>query len=125
MTAAPQWSSNAPDKIADDWQVIAARAPRMASTMGRYLTQTSTFLAPRSIDAASIALRQLAFWLLEHTDVTAVADITGRPPIGRYCFGPSSSEPALSPRPAATMTMPIVMELLFPFCMKLASIDLD
>ena len=74
--AAPQWSSNGPDKIADDWQVIAARAPRMASTMGRYLTQTSTFLAPRSIDAASIALRQLAFWLLEHTDITAIASIT-------------------------------------------------
>ncbi|HAS09247.1 MAG TPA: integrase [Acidimicrobiaceae bacterium] len=76
MTAAPQWSSNAPDKIADDWQAIAARAPRMASTMGRYLTQTSTFLAPASIDAASTALRQLAFWLLEHTDVTAIGAVT-------------------------------------------------
>jgi site-specific recombinase XerD len=76
MTAAAQWVSNSPDKIADDWQVIAARAPRMASTMGRYLTQTSTFLAPRSIEAASISLRQLAFWLLEHTDVTALAAIT-------------------------------------------------
>lgn len=74
--AAAPWSSNAPDKIADDWQVIAARAPRMASTMGRYLTQTSTFLAPRSIEAASIALRQLAFWLLEHSDVTAIASVT-------------------------------------------------
>jgi site-specific recombinase XerD len=74
--AAAPWLSNGPDKITDDWQAIAARAPRMASTMGRYLTQTSTFLAPASIDAASIALRQLAFWLLEHTDVTAVGAVT-------------------------------------------------
>jgi site-specific recombinase XerD len=70
---APQ--PNSPDKIAHDWDVIATRAPRLAATLGRYLTQASTFLAPRSIDAASIALRQFAFWLLEHTDVTAVAAI--------------------------------------------------
>ncbi len=67
---------NSPDKIAHDWAVIVARAPRLAATLGRYLTQASTFLAPRSIDAASIALRQFAFWLLEHTDVTAVAAIS-------------------------------------------------
>ena len=75
MTAA-EWVSNGPDKIAEDWQTIAARAPRMASTMGRYLTQASTFLAPRSIDAASIALRQFALWLLDNTDITAVAAVT-------------------------------------------------
>ena len=71
---APQ--PNSPDKVAHDWAVIAARAPRLAATLGRYLTQASTFLAPRSIDAASIALRQFAFWLLDHTDVTAVAAVS-------------------------------------------------
>ena len=71
-----EWWSNSPDKIGDDWQAIAARAPRMASTMGRYLTQAATFLAPRSIDAASIALRQFAFWLLANTDVTAIAAVS-------------------------------------------------
>ncbi|HSP27047.1 MAG TPA: tyrosine-type recombinase/integrase [Ilumatobacteraceae bacterium] len=76
MTAVAQPAPMSPDKIGDDWQVIAARAPRMASTMGRYLTQTSTFLAPRTIDASSIALRQLALWLLEHTDVTAIGAVT-------------------------------------------------
>lgn len=77
MTAgAVEWASNSPDKIADDWQVIAARAPRMASMLGRYLTQSSTFLAPRSIDAASTALRQFAFWLLDNTEVTAIAAVT-------------------------------------------------
>lgn len=76
MSAAAQPASTAPDKIGDDWQTIAALAPQMASTMGRYLTQASTFLAPRSIDAASIALRQLALWLLEHTDVTAIGAVT-------------------------------------------------
>ena len=74
--AAAEWLSNSPDKIADDWQLIAARAPRVASTMGRYLTQASTFLAPRSIDAASIALRQFALWLLANTTVTAIAAVT-------------------------------------------------
>ncbi|HVL94056.1 MAG TPA: site-specific integrase [Acidimicrobiales bacterium] len=74
--AAPSPQPNSPDKIAHDWAVIAARAPRLAATLGRYLTQASTFLAPRSIDAASIALRQFAFWLLEHTDVTAVAAVS-------------------------------------------------
>ncbi len=74
--AATEWASKSPDKIGDDWQAIAARAPRMASTLGRYLTQSSTFLAPRSIDATSIALRQFAFWLLDRTEVTAIAAVT-------------------------------------------------
>lgn len=76
MTATRAPQQNSADKIGNDWQTIAVAAPRMASTMGRYLTQASTFLAPASIDAASIALRQLALWLLEHTDVTAVAAIS-------------------------------------------------
>ena len=76
MTAVPAPQLNSPDKIAHDWDAIAARAPRLAATLGRYLTQASTFLAPRSVDAASIALRQFAFWLLDHTDVTAVAAVS-------------------------------------------------
>ena len=32
----------------------------MADTMGRYLSQVATFLAPRSVEAAEAALRQLA-----------------------------------------------------------------
>ncbi len=75
MSALPAPQSNSPDKIAHDWDVITTRAPRLAATLGRYLTQASTFLAPRSVDAASIALRQFAFWLLDDTDVTAVAAI--------------------------------------------------
>lgn len=77
MTAAAQKvASNSPDKITGDWEAIAARAPRLASTMGRYLSQTSTFLAARTIEAESIALRQFAFWLLDHTDVTTIAAVT-------------------------------------------------
>jgi site-specific recombinase XerD len=44
--------------------------------MRRYLAQLSTLLAPRSVVVAEGALRQLARWLTQHTDVTAVADIT-------------------------------------------------
>jgi site-specific recombinase XerD len=44
--------------------------------MRRYLVQLTTFLAPRSVDAADNALRQLARWLTANTDVTTVAAIT-------------------------------------------------
>ena len=61
---------------ANEWTEIAADAPQLAATMSRYLTQAATFLAPRSVDAADIALRQLARWLLTHTDIDAVAAIS-------------------------------------------------
>ena len=59
-----------------EWAELSARAPQLTATMRRYLVQLSTFLAPRSVEAADNTLRQLAGWLTEHTDVTAVADIT-------------------------------------------------
>jgi integrase len=62
-------------KSASEWAQIAAQAPRMADTLGGYLSQATTFLAPRSIDVADTLLRQFAFWLLEHTDVRAVAAV--------------------------------------------------
>jgi integrase len=58
-----------------EWAEIAARAPRLADTMGRYLAQAATFLAPTSVEAADNAFRQLARWLLAHTDITVVAAI--------------------------------------------------
>jgi integrase len=58
-----------------DWAAIAARAPRLADTMARYLAQAGTFLAPRSVDVADSTLRQLARWLVASTNVTAVGDI--------------------------------------------------
>jgi site-specific recombinase XerD len=69
---APQEVSS---KYASEWAEIAAQAPKMADTLGRYLSQASTFLAPRSVESADTVLRQFARWLLEHTDVHAVADI--------------------------------------------------
>ncbi len=65
----------AASKAAADWAQIATRAPKMADTLGRYLTQSATFLAPRSVDVADLVLRQLAGWLLEHSDVRAVAGV--------------------------------------------------
>ena len=47
----------------------------MADTLGRYLSQASTFLAPRSVEVADVVLRQFARWLLEHTDVRTVAAV--------------------------------------------------
>jgi site-specific recombinase XerD len=66
----------APDASNREWEVLSARAPQLAATMRRYLIQLSTFLAPRSVDAADITLRQFARWLTDHTDVTVVATIT-------------------------------------------------
>jgi site-specific recombinase XerD len=75
MTVVPVASADAGAVSASEWVDIAAIAPELASTMGRYLRQASTFLAPRSVDAADIALRQLARWLVHHTDRRSVADI--------------------------------------------------
>jgi site-specific recombinase XerD len=60
---------------ASDWAWIASRAPQMADTLGRYLSQVGTVLAPNSVLAADLALRQFARWLLEHSDVLTVAGI--------------------------------------------------
>jgi hypothetical protein len=48
----------------------------MAVTMGRYLTQASTFLAPASVHVADYTLRQMAEWLLANTTTVTVAGIT-------------------------------------------------
>jgi site-specific recombinase XerD len=50
-------------------------APRVTATMRRYLRQLGTFLAPRSVDAAENALRQLARWLVTEAGISAVGDI--------------------------------------------------
>ena len=62
-------------KATSEWVQIAAQAPQMADTLGRYLVQVGAFLAPRSVEAADTALRQLARWLLDHTDIRSVAGI--------------------------------------------------
>jgi site-specific recombinase XerD len=48
------------------WAAIAAHAPALASTMGRYLGQVATFLAPGSVEAADKALRNFARYLVDH-----------------------------------------------------------
>jgi site-specific recombinase XerD len=60
---------------AKEWADIAAEAPEMAATMGRYLSQIATFLAPASVVAADNALRQLAGWALANTGIESVAQI--------------------------------------------------
>jgi site-specific recombinase XerD len=47
----------------------------MAATMGSYLRQAATFLAPLSIDVADNTLRQLSRFLLANTTITAVGDV--------------------------------------------------
>ena len=65
----PGWHAEA------EWSQIAAAAPQVAAVMRRYLRQLGTFLAPRSIDAADSALRQLARWMVTEAGLTAVGDI--------------------------------------------------
>ena len=54
---------------------IEQAAPQLAATMGRYLTQVAAFLAPRSVEVADAALRQLSRWILTGTGIEAVAQI--------------------------------------------------
>ena len=61
--------------IAADWAAIAGQAPQLVDTMARYLAQAGTFLAPASVDSASIGMRQLCRWLLADTDIRSVAGI--------------------------------------------------
>jgi site-specific recombinase XerD len=73
MQAIEKHCSESP--IIAEWAVFAAQAPQLADTMARYLTQAGTFLAPASVDSASIGMRQLCRWLLAHTDIRTVASI--------------------------------------------------
>ncbi len=50
--------------------------PQASATIGRYVQQLSTFLAPHSVELADITLRQLVRWMAAETDVTTVAGIT-------------------------------------------------
>lgn len=61
--------------ISTAWAVIAAQGPQLVDTMGRYLAQAATFLAPASVDSASLALRQLCRWLITNTEIRSVAGI--------------------------------------------------
>jgi integrase len=69
---APQGVSS---KAESEWAQIAVHAPKMADTLARYLAQASTFLAPTSVDVADLTLRQLAFWLLDHTELRAIGEV--------------------------------------------------
>jgi len=76
MTAIAAPHTPAGSRSERDWDEIALRAPKLAATMGRYLTQAATFLAPLSVESADNALRLLARWLLDRTDVRTVAEIS-------------------------------------------------
>ena len=59
-----------------DWAELSTARPQVAATIGRYLIQLSTFLAPRTVESDDNTLRQLARWLVAETDVNAIAGIT-------------------------------------------------
>jgi site-specific recombinase XerD len=73
--SAHEWPTPTASKADNDWAAIAAAAPWMAATMGRYLDQLATILASTSVDVADNTLRQLARWLIAHTTVRTVADV--------------------------------------------------
>ena len=75
MSAAPIPEHQPETQSVRDWAVIAATAPQMAATMRRYLGQIRTFLAPRSVDVADTSLRQLARWLIDHTEIDTVSGV--------------------------------------------------
>jgi site-specific recombinase XerD len=64
------------DESSREWAELSTKVPQLVATMRRYLIQLTTFLAPRSVEAADGCLRQLARWLVAETEVVVVADIT-------------------------------------------------
>jgi site-specific recombinase XerD len=72
---APEHRPAATTRAGRDWADLEVAAPQLAATMGRYLAQIATFLAPASVDVADNTLRQLGRWLIEHTTVRSVAEI--------------------------------------------------
>ena len=76
MTAIAAPRKPAGSRSEHDWDEIALLAPKLAATMGRYLAQAATFLAPLSVESADNALRLLARWLLDATDVHTIAEIS-------------------------------------------------
>jgi len=64
------------DESSREWAELSTKVPQLVATMRRYLIQLTTFLAPRSVEAADGCLRQLARWLVAETEVAVVADIT-------------------------------------------------
>lgn len=58
-----------------EWAELSSTAPQLVATFRRYLIQLTTFLAPRSVDAADQTLRQFSRWLVTATDVRAVGEI--------------------------------------------------
>jgi hypothetical protein len=77
VSAAPARDrSPAGSQAAAEWEQIRQAAPALAAVMLRYLTRAAAFLAPRSVDVADAALRQLSRFLLADTVVRRVADIS-------------------------------------------------
>lgn len=71
MTAIP-----AESRRVDEWDPLAARAPKLVATMRRCIAQQAVTLAPASVTAADANLRRFTRWLLDHDPtVTRVADI--------------------------------------------------
>jgi len=76
VSALPAWQRPPAGGHAEaEWVQIEAAAPQVAAVMRRYLRQLGTFLAPRSVDAADSALRQLARWMITEAGLAAVGDI--------------------------------------------------
>jgi site-specific recombinase XerD len=76
VSALPAHERPSPGRHAEaEWAQIAAAAPQVAAVMRRYLRQLGTFLAPRSVDVADSALRQLARWMITEAGLAAVGDI--------------------------------------------------
>jgi hypothetical protein len=76
VSALPAWQRPpAGGHAGNEWVQIEAAAPQVAAVMRRYLRQLGTFLAPRSVDAAGSAMRQLARWMITEAGLAAVGDI--------------------------------------------------
>jgi integrase len=61
------------------WASIAAGAPVLAATMGRYLDQIAVSLRPATVTSAEVMLRRFAGWLVaNHPEINGLVDVERR-----------------------------------------------
>jgi integrase len=108
-----------------DWELLAARAPQLASTMRRYLAQQALTLAPTTIQAADNVLRRFGVWLTGHDPTVAAAADIGRVHIEAFKLKLAADTNSRTGRPLATNTIRQRLRLLKVFFDRIIDWDLD
>lgn len=81
MSALATWNLGVPASAELDWADLTQRAPGLAATAQRYLTQIGLSLRPGSVRVSDISLRIFCRYLVEHHPAVTSFVAVGRPEI--------------------------------------------